>query len=95
MLRRSARASVRQRRSTILRIDNLERRLNRREAAEWLTTHGYRTAEATLAKLATVGGGPTYEKFGRKPLYREQSLSAWVASKTTEPRRHTSEQQAT
>ena len=76
-----------------MQIDNFERRLNRREAAEWLTKYGFRTAEATLAKLATVGGGPAYEKFGRKPLYREQSLSAWVTSRTTKPRRHTSEQQ--
>lgn len=71
-----------------------DRRYSRREAAEYLSARGYRIAIATLAKLATVGGGPMYEKFGRKPLYTERGLVAWVASKTTLPQRHTSEQQA-
>ena len=74
-------------------IDN-GRRLNRREAAQWLTDRGFRTAEASLAKLATIGGGPAYEKFGRKPLYTERGLLAWVASKTTGPLRSSSDQQA-
>jgi hypothetical protein len=70
-----------------------DRRLSRREASDFLTTRGFRVAHATLAKLAVLGGGPTYEKFGRKPLYTEQGLLAWVASKTGAPQQHTSEQQ--
>lgn len=67
------------------------RRFTRREAAQWLTDNGYRTAEASLAKWATTGGGPEFEKFGRKPLYTEAGLLTWVASRTTGPRRNTSQ----
>lgn len=70
----------------------IERRLTRTEAAAFLTERGYRVAYATLNKYATVGGGPVFESFGRRPLYRPADLLAWVASKTTAPRRHTSEQ---
>ena len=69
-----------------------ERRLTRSEAAAFLTERGYRVAYATLNKYATVGGGPVFESFGRRPLYKPTDLLAWVASKTTPPRRHTSEQ---
>lgn len=70
----------------------IERRLTRTEAAAFLTERGYRVAYATLNKYATVGGGPVFESFGRRPLYKPTDLLAWVASKTTPPRRHTSEQ---
>ncbi len=69
-----------------------ERRLTRSEAAAFLTERGYRVAYATLNKYASVGGGPVFESFGRRPLYKPADLLAWVASKTTPPRRHTSEQ---
>lgn len=68
-----------------------ERRLDRKQAAQFLTERGYRTAHATLAKLACVGGGPTFHSFGRKPLYREADLIAWAEAKTTGPRRSTSD----
>lgn len=71
-----------------------ERRLSRAEAAHFLTERGYRVAYATLNKYATIGGGPVFESFGRRPLYRAADLLAWVASKTSAPRRHTSEQHA-
>lgn len=67
-----------------------ERRLTRTEAAALLTQRGYRTAKATLDKLAVIGGGPTFEKFGRRPLYTEAALMAWVQSRTSGPRAHTS-----
>jgi hypothetical protein len=69
----------------------IECRLDRQQAAAFLTAHGYRTAPATLAKLASIGGGPVFESFGRKPLYRETDLLAWVRGKTTGPRRSTSD----
>ncbi len=69
----------------------LERRLTRREAAEFLTERGFRVAPATLAKYATIGGGPLYQSFGRRPLYRPADLLAWVEAKSTAPRRSTSE----
>jgi hypothetical protein len=66
-------------------------KLDRKQAAQFLTKHGYRTAPATLAKLACVGGGPTFRSFGRKPLYHETDLLAWAEGKTTGPRRSTSD----
>ena len=68
-----------------------ERRLDRRQAADFLSARGYRTAPATLAKLACIGGGPTFESLGRKPLYREADLIEWARAKTTGPRRSTSD----
>jgi hypothetical protein len=68
-----------------------ERRLDRKLAAQFLTDLGYRTAHATLAKLACIGGGPTFESFGRKPLYHEADLLAWAEGKTSGPRRSTSD----
>jgi len=62
-----------------------ECRLDRRQAAAFLTARGYRTAPATLAKLACIGGGPTFESFGRKPLYREADLLAWARQKLRDP----------
>lgn len=73
---------------------NDERRLTRAEASAFLSERGYRVAYATLNKYATVGGGPIYESFGRRPLYRPADLLAWVASRSSGPRRSTSEQQA-
>jgi hypothetical protein len=71
-----------------------ERRLNRTEAAAFLSERGYRVAYATLNKYATVGGGPVFESFGRRPLYKPSTLLEWVASRTTRPRRSTSEPQS-
>jgi hypothetical protein len=71
-----------------------ERRLTRTEAAAFLSERGYRVAYATLNKYATVGGGPVFQSFGRRPLYKPSDLLAWVAERSSGPRRSTSEQQA-
>jgi hypothetical protein len=71
--------------------EQYERRLGRKEAALFLTERGYRTAPATLAKLACIGGGPEFESFGRRPLYREADLLAWAHGRTTGRRRSTSD----
>jgi hypothetical protein len=68
-----------------------ERRLGRKEAAQFLTDQGYKTAAATLAKLACIGGGPPFESFGRRPLYREAELLGWAQGRTTGLRRSTSD----
>jgi hypothetical protein len=70
---------------------DIQRRLDRKEAAAFLTARGYRTAPATLAKLACIGGGPVFESFGRRPLYREVDLLAWVQARSTGPRHSTSD----
>lgn len=76
-----------------MQADN-ERRLTRAEAATFLSDRGFRVAYATLNKYASVGGGPLYESFGRRPLYRPADLLAWVASRSSGPRRSTSERKA-
>ena len=68
-----------------------ERRLTRAEAAEFLSSHGFRVASTTLNKYATVGGGPAFESFGRKPLYKPTDLLRWAAGKTARARLSTSE----
>ena len=70
---------------------NFQPQFDRKQAAAFLTERGFRTAPATLAKLACVGGGPTFHSFGRKPLYREEDLLAWAHGRTTGPRRSTSD----
>ena len=65
--------------------------MDRAQAAEFLTQKGFKTARATLAKLACVGGGPEFCSFGRKPLYHAADLLRWAESRTTKSRRSTSE----
>ncbi len=72
-------------------MSEFDKRFDRRQAAALLTERGFRTAPATLAKLACIGGGPTFHSFGRKPLYREADLLAWAQARTTGPRRSTSD----
>lgn len=70
--------------------DLIVRRMSRAEAAAYLTSNGYRVSVATLSKYACVGGGPMFEKFGRRPLYTERALLDWVKKKTSPPQPHTS-----
>jgi hypothetical protein len=70
---------------------NFEKKLGRKDAAQFLTDQGYKTAPATLAKLACIGGGPVFESFGRRPLYREADLLTWAQGRTTGLRRSTSD----
>ena len=54
----------------------IERKLNRKEASSFLAARGNSVSTTTLDKYACLGGGPVYEKFGRKPLYTESGLLA-------------------
>jgi hypothetical protein len=57
-------------------------RLRRWEASEYLEfAHGFTVAPATLAKLASVGGGPGFHRVGRIPLYPRDELNRWAAAK--------------
>lgn len=57
-------------------------RLRRWEAAQYLMRqHGIGIAPSTLAKYATVGGGPRFQKAGRIPLYPVDELNLWAAEK--------------
>ena len=58
------------------------RRLRRAAASEYLKeAWGLDYAPRTLAKLFSIGGGPTARKAGRYPLYEEPDLDAWAESK--------------
>jgi hypothetical protein len=65
--------------------------LSRKEASEYLKSRGLPVAVATLAKYATVGGGPEFHSFGRFPRYSVDALDAWIGGKLSKPRRSTSE----
>jgi hypothetical protein len=49
----------------------------------------YKTS--TLAKLATIGGGPPYELFGRWPVYLEAQLDKWVEDRLSDLKSSTSD----
>jgi hypothetical protein len=65
--------------------------LTRREAADFLCALGLRVAPTTLAKYASVGGGPLMRHFGRRVLYDPSALLEWANGKLSEPCRSTSE----
>jgi hypothetical protein len=66
--------------------------LRRRAAAEYLREQrGIPCSEKTLAKLACIGGGPLYRRFGRIPLYLIADLDAYAEAKLSKPIRSTSE----
>jgi hypothetical protein len=66
--------------------------LNTDQAAQLLTDMGLPTAPGTLTKLRCVGGGPTFSKWGRLPVYRPPNLREWAAEKLGRPRRSSSDQ---
>lgn len=67
-------------------------RLRRWEASQYLRhAHGIDVAHATLAKYASVGGGPTFQKAGRVPLYPREALDAWAQDRLGRLQRSTSD----
>jgi hypothetical protein len=48
-------------------------------------------AEKTLAKLAVIGGGPPFVRYGRIPLYDSDVLDSWVNSKLSRQVKSTSD----
>lgn len=70
-------------------------RLRRSEVPEYmLRKHGIPIAHATLAKMATVGGGPAMQHSGRIPLYHVDDLDSWAAERLSAPVRSTAERNA-
>ena len=66
--------------------------LRRRAAAEYLREQrGIPCSEKALAKLACIGGGPIYRRFGRIPLYLIADLDVYAEAKLSKPIRSTSE----
>ena len=67
------------------------RPLSRQEASTYLfENHGIRRSPSTLAKLAVIGGGPSFRKAGRTPLYTVAALDEWANEITSAPVRSTS-----
>lgn len=66
--------------------------LKRRDAAQYLTEERrLPTSWRTLQKLASVGGGPLYQRYGIHSLYTPPNLDSWAEAKLSVPRRSTSE----
>ena len=61
------------------------RYLDQDQASEYLAERGLPIAPKTLGKLRTVGGGPLYRKFGRKPIYAPVDLDIWADEKLGTP----------
>lgn len=67
-------------------------RLRRTEASEYLSlVHGIEIAPATLAKKASVGGGPSYNVSVRTPLYPKTELDRWAVERLGRLRRDSSD----
>jgi hypothetical protein len=60
--------------------------LTREQAAAALTAAGYRIREKTLATKASRGGGPAYQLFNRRALYRWGDAIAWAQKNMRSPR---------
>lgn len=57
------------------------RKYSREEAARFLRANGLRTTAASLATMATRGGGPPYFKIGKHCFYWQIDLEMWVAQR--------------
>jgi hypothetical protein len=65
--------------------------LNRTKAAQLIRDRfGIRCQPQTLAKLASIGGGPIFHKAGSQALYTEADLIIWAQTRISGPRASTS-----
>jgi hypothetical protein len=71
--------------------EHLNALLTRPKTADALTEAGYPVKQATLATKATRGGGPPYQKFGARALYRWGDALLWAKGRLSAPRCSTSE----
>lgn len=58
----------------------------RREAAAYINGRGLPCSPNTLAKLACIGGGPSYQKFGKAAVYTPENLDKYIEAKLSAPR---------
>lgn len=65
-------------------------RLTRVESALFLTGMGFPISPGQLQKLASVGGGPEYEVWGKHALSTPPNLLSWARSRLSAPRNNTS-----
>ena len=64
--------------------------LNRTAAAEYVRSKGLPCAKLTLQKYATTGGGPEFQKFGSRVVYKAERLDRWIESRLSDPAASTS-----
>ncbi len=69
--------------------------LSRRKAAVHIQEKGLPCAPSTLAKLASIGGGPKFHKFGRSVIYTAADLDDWVDARLTRAMASTCDRQST
>ncbi len=60
---------------------SLVKYLRRNDAANYLKRKYGSGSRASLAKFATVGGGPKFRKLGRITLYTEETLDDWAEAR--------------
>jgi hypothetical protein len=68
--------------------------LRRKLAGEYLKTKYGFGSEKTLAKLASVGGGPVFRKANMAVLYDPKDLDEWALAKIGAPQTSTSDKAA-
>jgi hypothetical protein len=69
-------------------------RMRRKVASEYLLEeHGVSLSPATLAKLAVIGGGPSFRKDGPFPLYERPALDTFAIVRLGPLRTSTSDHQ--
>jgi hypothetical protein len=61
------------------------------EAAQYITDNWFPCSPKTLAKLAVIGGGPSFRKAGRTPLYTDSDCDDYARSKIGPSVRSTAE----
>lgn len=57
---------------------NTPERLRRSEAADYLRSKYRIGTQAYLNRLASIGGGPKFERIGHLCLYRREDLDHWA-----------------
>jgi hypothetical protein len=72
----------------------MEKRYRRSEAAQFLSGLGLPVAAATLAKYAVIGGGPSFQRWSRFPVYTEEALRTWAEQRLGKPASSTTEHAA-
>jgi hypothetical protein len=70
---------------------SLDALLTRSQTAAALTEAGYPTSPATLATKACRGGGPAYQTYGARALYRWGSSLEWAKGRLSNVVHSTSE----
>jgi hypothetical protein len=71
--------------------ENPEVLLTEKQTSDALTELGFPIASATLATRRSRGGGPPFQKFGSRVLYRWRTTRLWGEAKLSRPLSSTSE----